>query len=226
MSIIALLLVPTYHSVVNFMRVRVVEIELGPGVQIRPALADSKSFHSETFKHMIHRLQPYAAINGTFYNESMKPLGDILINGKLVNRGHYRNAMAVTDSGKVVFIKRGRHGFNWSKYRFGLASGPMLVSDGAIVLNPHADGFKHKCLGVKAWRSGVGLSKKGKLLLITAKEPLTLLEFARLMRDRGAVDALNLDGGGACGLYHKGKVLSFPSIPMTNLLVIYKKGAR
>lgn len=203
-------------------RIKVVSIKLSRGTEVRPAMAGCDGSRSEEFSHMVARLHPYAAVNGTYYDERMKPIGDILIDGKLVNRGRQRNAIAVTKSGNVVFIRRGRRGFDWSGFRAGLAAGPRLVHDGRIALDPLADGFSRDSLTIRAWRSGVGLAGNGRLLLVTAKKPLTLSQFARVMLDLGAVEALNLDGGGACGLCHLGKTLALPTVPMTNLLVIYK----
>lgn len=210
----------------NLLNIRVVEIETGSGVEISPVLATSKFSEGETFSQMIDRLHPYAAINGTYYDKNMRPLGDIVDNGKLINRGSYRNALAVTRSGKVVFLHRKRGRLNWSGYKAGIAAGPRLVHNGKIALGPIADGFTARSMSIKAWRSGVGKTKTGKLLLVVAKESLTLSEFARIMLDLGSVEAMNLDGGGACGLYHDGRTLVTPALPMTNILAVYKKDTR
>lgn len=219
---IAFLCASNCRPIRNLLNVRVVEIETGPDVQIRPALAESRS-EGEAFDNIIERLQPYAAINGTYYDHDMKPLGDLLIDGRLANRGCYRNALAVTSEGKIAFIHRSKGRLRWKGYIAGIAAGPRLVHKGRIALDPVADGFSPKSLNVRAWRSGVGQTATGKLLLVTARESLTLGEFARLMLDEGSVEAMNLDGGGACALYSQGKVLSTPSLPMTNVLLVYKK---
>jgi exopolysaccharide biosynthesis protein len=203
--------------------IKVVEIKLGPGIEIRPALAADDSGLGESFTSMVARLHPYAAINGTYYDSSLKPLGDVLVNGKLVNRGGQRHAIAVTKSGKVAFIRK-RHGrFNWKGYKYGLAAGPRLVHQGKVALDPVADGFSRRSLTLTAWRCAVGTTSKGTLLLVTAKKELTLAEFAKLMQGLGATEAMNLDGGGACGLYHEGKTLATPALSMSNILAVYKK---
>ncbi|HOM71566.1 MAG TPA: phosphodiester glycosidase family protein [Armatimonadota bacterium] len=200
--------------------IKVVKIDLKDGVTIKPALVSGKH---QLFESAIDDLKPYAAINGTYYDEAMDPLGDIVIDGKLVNRGGQRHAIAITKNGDVEFIHRGQSRFKWSGYQAGLAAGPRLIHKGKISLDPVADGFKPSSLTVRAWRSGVGKTVDGKLLLVTAKEPLTLEEFAKVMLETGAVEAMNLDGGGACALYHDGKYLATPTLPMTNLLVVYKQ---
>lgn len=203
--------------------IKVVEIPLGRGVEIRPAMTKAKPPNHETFEDMVGRLRPYAAINGTYYDENIKPLGDVVIGGKVVNQGHYPNAIAITKSGKVEFI-RGENGrFDWSRYQAGLAAGPRLVHRGNISLAPVADGFSRRSLTITAYRCGVGITKNNKLLLVTMREQVTLAEFAKVMLDLGAVEAMNLDGGGACGLYRDGKYLAIPALPMSNILAVYRK---
>jgi exopolysaccharide biosynthesis protein len=189
--------------------------------ELHPVIAQNKN--GENFRDMVERLRPDAAINGTFYNENCRPLGDIVVNGKLVNKGHYPNAFAVTNSGKAVIIRGTRNNINWKGYKVGIAAGPRLVVNGKVHLNPNADGFRMASLKIRARRSGIGITKDGKLLLVSTKKPFTLKEFAEIMVRLGAVDALNLDGGGACGLYVDGKFLISPLLPMSNILVVYKK---
>lgn len=202
---------------------KVVEIQLGRGIEIRPAMTNAKSPDQETFQDMVSRLKPYAAINGTYYDENIKPLGDIVIGGKVVNQGHYPNAIAITKSGKVEFIRGEKGRFNWSGYEAGLAAGPRLVHRGKVSLDPVADGFSRRSLTITAYRCGVGITKNNKLLLVTMREQVTLAEFAKTMLDLGAVEAMNLDGGGACGLYRDGKYLAIPPLPMSNILAVYRK---
>lgn len=200
----------------------VLKIGLGPGVEIRPALADPKSPNGEQFDSMVRRLKPYAAINGTFYDENYKPLGDVIINGRRVNRGHYRNAIAFTYDGKVEFLHSSKR-LSWTGYKAGLAAGPRLVHRGRITLDPVADGFSRRSLSLSALRSGVGITADNKLLLVTTKRPMTFEEFAEMMKDLGAVEAMNLDGGSACGMYYAGKLVAYPVVPMTNILMVCKK---
>jgi len=200
--------------------IKVVAIDINSKIEIKPALTKDGP---EAFDMAINRLKPYSCINGTYYDKEMKPLGDIVIDGQIVKRGGQRHAIAITKAGNVEFIHRGKGSFKWSDYKAGLAAGPRLVHKGKIALDPVADGFSERSLTIKAWRSGVGKTAKNKLLFVVAEKSITLDEFAKIMLELGAVEAMNLDGGGACALYHNGKYLSKPVLPMTNLLAVYKK---
>jgi uncharacterized protein YigE (DUF2233 family) len=202
---------------------QVVEIGLGPKVEIRPLLAKGGAGNHESFAEIVGRNRPYAAINGTFYDSQYRPLGDVLRQGKLVVRGRYPNAIAMRNNGKVEFVRRKGDNFDWRGYRFALAAGPRLIHSGKLSLTPIADGFSERALVIRATRSAVGLSKSGKLLLVVCQSPVTLTEFAVALRDIGAVEAMNLDGGPACGLYHNGKIIIDATLPMTNVLAVYKK---
>jgi exopolysaccharide biosynthesis protein len=203
-------------------RLEVVEIKLGPSVRVRPIVAREGSEIGAAFSSVIEKQRPYAAINGTYYDIDMRPLGDILVDGKLANRGIYRNGVGVSSSGRILFLHKKHGRLNWSGCRNGIAAGPRLIHNGQIALDPVADGFSKKSLTKQALRSGIGKTKDGKLLLAASKDELTLGEFARAMRELGAVEAMNLDGGGASGLYCDGKMLAKPSLPMSNMLLIYK----
>jgi hypothetical protein len=104
--------------------------------------------------------------------------------------------------------------------------GPWLVRDGRIAVDAAADGIVHPGdpsfvygWGVKRNpRTMAGLDRRGRLLIVTAdgrqpgfSEGLSLLEGARLLARLGAVDAINLDGGGSTAMAVGGKLVSSPS---------------
>lgn len=199
-------------------------VELDPRtVRMLPALTRGKVCRTESFSEAVHRLKPYAATSGTFYDNQLNPLGDILIDGKLVNQGRYLCAIAVSNDGEISFVRRKGDRFDWSGYRCALAAGPRLISHGQIEIDAAADGFTERGLPAKAPRSGIALTRQGNLLLIVERDFVTLDRFAATMRDKGAVDAMNLDGGPAAGLYHDGKMLVSAPLRMTNLLLFYRK---
>lgn len=202
--------------------IHVVKIQAGKGVEIRPVLASDHGAKSESFRKVVERARPVAAINGTFYSPELIPLGDVVIDGKVMYRGGYPNAIAMRKNGRIEMIRRTGKRFDWSGYKAALASGPRLVHRGLIDLNPTADGFSKKSLVIVAPRSGIGLTRSGELLMVVQDDAVTLAEFAQTMLEAGAVEAMNLDGGPACGLYHDGKMIVDAPLPMTNVLCVFK----
>ncbi len=203
-------------------------IEVDPAlVDIRVALAKKDGVYGESFSDMMARLHPTAAINGTLYGKDMQPLGDVLVDGKIEVRGGYKNALAIGRDGKPTILRRTRRTrFPWSNYKYGVASGPRLVHGGKIMLDPVGEGFSKRSLSIEAWRCGVGLTKSGHVVLVTATRSLTLDQFAHVMKDLGSVEAMNLDGGGACALYHRGTTLVSPNLPMTNVITVFEKRSK
>ncbi|MEQ3554356.1 phosphodiester glycosidase family protein [Pseudonocardia nematodicida] len=71
--------------------------------------------------------------------------------------------------------------------------------------------------GAREPRSAAGFTGEGRLILLTAdgrastSAGLTLLETAEQLRRAGAVDGVNLDGGGSSTLVHRGQVVNAPS---------------
>jgi hypothetical protein len=104
--------------------------------------------------------------------------------------------------------------------------GSWLVRDGRIAVDAAADGIVHPGdpsfvygWGVKRNpRTMVGLDRRGRLLIVAAdgrqpgySEGLSLLEGAQLLARLGAVDAINLDGGGSTAMAIDGRLVSSPS---------------
>ncbi len=105
----------------------------------------------------------------------------------------------------------------WDKTLHALGAGPMLVKDGSIYLTTKTEEFGSDVAGGRAPRTALGLTKDGNLLLVVVdgrratSAGLTLLELAMFMQELGAVDALNLDGGGSSEMVISDKVINKPS---------------
>ena len=117
-----------------------------------------------------------------------------------------------------------------------LGGGPRLVKGGQEFVTAEMEQFntppfQNDTAKGRAPRTAVGVTKEGKLLLVVidGRQPglsigTTLWETARLMLDLGAVDALNLDGGGSSTMVVQNKVVNAPSDgrerPVGNALVV------
>jgi exopolysaccharide biosynthesis protein len=98
-----------------------------------------------------------------------------------------------------------------------LGAGPLLVSSGQIVLNAAAEQFGSGLDAQLAPRSAIGQTADGKVFLATTHNRVggagpSLPEWAQLMRNMGAVDALNLDGGSSSSLYLGGRLVDRHSV--------------
>lgn len=108
-------------------------------------------------------------------------------------------------------------GAEWDKTLHILGAGPMLVKNNSIYLTTKLEGFGSDVAGGRAPRTAVGLTKEGHLLLVVVdgrqvySAGLTLLEMALFMQDLGAVNAMNLDGGGSSSMVINDKVVNKPS---------------
>ncbi len=194
-----------------------------PEVSITPAVSRWGIGSCESFRSMMRRTRPAAAIDGTFFcTRTLRPTGDIVIDRKLVWKGFLGMALAINANRFVSFLPSRRHDlYNWSSFDDVLAAGPSLVRDGKIAVVPRAEGFTSGVHYSRRIRAAVGLTYANKLLLVTTTRPYYLGELARAMKSLKCVDAAGLDGGSSTGLYCKGKLIRNPSRGMTNCLLVY-----
>ncbi len=107
-----------------------------------------------------------------------------------------------------------------------VGGGPYLVKDGRQFVDAFTEGFEHPAdpsfyyaFGIsRNPRTMAGVTRDGDLLLVTVdgRQPgysvgLSFPEEARLMQALGAVQALNLDGGGSTAMVVGGTLLGRPS---------------
>ncbi len=123
----------------------------------------------------------------------------------------------------------------WQKVRHVVCAGPRLVSGG--VAGPSHEGFPEGFRDRRHPRTAVGVAADGSLLLVVVdgRWPehslgMTLSELARELVRLGAVDAVNLDGGGSATLVVGGAVLNRPSDeggerPVSDALVVRPRGS-
>jgi exopolysaccharide biosynthesis protein len=101
-----------------------------------------------------------------------------------------------------------------------VSAGPALIREGRVLEDHEAEsskfgpGFSLK----RHPRTGVGIRKDGSLIFVVVdgrqeglSVGMTLPELARLLKDNGAYDAYNLDGGGSSTMVVNGRVVNSPS---------------
>lgn len=101
-----------------------------------------------------------------------------------------------------------------------LQAGPRLVTNGKVSLNIKAEGFKDpKILTGGGARSALGITRDHKLILLTTSGA-TIPQLAQIMKQAGAYQAMNLDGGASSGLYYNGSYLTTPGRQISNAIIV------
>lgn len=98
-----------------------------------------------------------------------------------------------------------------------IGGGPRLVQDGEKFITAVSEHFRPDVVKGRAPRTALGITDRGNLLIVTVSGRsqfsigMTLDELAELMMDLGAVDAMNLDGGGSTTMILRQRVFNLPS---------------
>ncbi len=206
----------------------VVTADLGNScVKVTVALAKGGPGKQESFKSIVGRVKPAAAITGTFFDtKTLFPTGDIAMYGKVVYHGSIGAALCIDSNNKasVVSLKEGRK-YGWIDYETVLCAGPRLIQNGKIAISLKKEGFRYS-LCTPARRTAVGITKTGKVLFVAINRKASLHDIARVLVRMGAKDALCLDGGSSTAFYSGGNFLAVPARRMTNLLVVYSENKK
>ncbi len=102
--------------------------------------------------------------------------------------------------------------FGWPNVLDAIGGVPLLLADGEVVITDCSSSFCHRNP-----RTGVGVTADGELLLVVVDGRqedavgMSLVEFAKLFQELGAVRAVNLDGGGSSTMVVEGEVVNGPS---------------
>ena len=111
----------------------------------------------------------------------------------------------------------------WDGVNHIISGGPYLIKNNEVYVDMTAQ--RLASIGGRNPRTAIG-----HLIMVTADGRegssigLTLLELAKLMREFGCVNAMNLDGGGSTIMYIKGQVVNKPAvqggIPLSHVLTV------
>lgn len=212
-----------YQKIMNF-GVKYVAVNMNdPEVVITPAVAPGFPTHLESWGSFINRLQPDAAINGTYFClRSNMPVGDVAVNSSLIYRGVVGTALCIGPDNRVVMRPGPRQAKpDWTGFRSVMCAGPRLLTNGKVTVNGRAEGFRDGHVLGSAPRSAVAWRPDGLLLFLTIEQSASLQNLAYICQHLGAVDAMALDGGNSSGLYARGRTLTRPERGLSNIIAIY-----
>ena len=175
------------------------------------------------------------AIGGGFFDrQRLRPLGELRIKGSPISHtpfsARWRGVRGTLHVEETAAAIAPRNALPLLPTGDLLQAGPILVRDGTCLMDGNdregftADQaqFDGDITSRRFQRAAIGIAKDEFLLLAAdgaSSHPgfvsdenagLTLEELAETMRRLGAIDALNLDGGGSASLVHSGKLVNRP----------------
>jgi hypothetical protein len=135
------------------------------------------------------------------------------------------------DKIKLRFDIKAASGRSWDNVVEAVGGGPCLLKNGQPSVDAAEENFKPSFSTTRHPRTAAGVTSAGELILVTVdgrqsiSQGVSLAEMAALMKKLGAVDAINLDGGGSTTLSAKGVLINSPSDgaerPVADALLIY-----
>lgn len=114
--------------------------------------------------------------------------------------------------GTSVKINRSTIPIEFESYPNIIGAGPLLLQNKRVVLNADAEKFSKPFQQQSASRSAIATTSPDKIILVAVHNRVggkgaTLKEFAQILQQLGAVNALNLDGGSSTSLYLGGNLI-------------------
>ncbi len=134
----------------------------------------------------------------------------------LAIRGHHPQAIAALNKGTPLELQKQTIPSNFESYPYTLAAGPLLIKEGQVVLDAQREAFSDNFIQQKAHRSAIALTEDETILLVTIGnnqqgQGPTLAQMPSILRQLGAIHALNLDGGSSTSLYLGGELINRPT---------------
>lgn len=118
----------------------------------------------------------------------------------------------------------------WEQILHIIGGGPRLLRQGQPYVTAEAERFQADIAKGRAPRTALGLGPRGELLLMvvdgrqTSSRGVTLWELATLLKEKGAVEAMNFDGGGSSTMIIQNRLVNRPSDgqerPVSNALLL------
>ncbi|WP_342417332.1 phosphodiester glycosidase family protein [Paenibacillus sp. FSL R10-2782] len=202
---------------------------LHPKVSLDVALAGNSIGKVENLSGLAKRNQAVVAINGTYFDAYTKnsyktPYGYLASHGKLLKKSSGDQRTVFTyDANHLAELVSGpafEQRLSQGNVEGALQAGPRLVTNGKVSLNIKAEGFKDpKILTGGGARSALGITRDHKLILLTTSGA-TIPQLAQIMKQAGAYQAMNLDGGASSGLYYNGSYLTTPGRQISNAIIV------
>lgn len=161
--------------------------------------------------------------------------------GALIGTGAAAEFLRALQPGDRIVIRvdlQGDGAAQWRTVQEAVAGGPWLIRNGKILApSEQGGGFNLQTFVERRHpRTAVGRTAQGEVIWITVdgRQPqsqgATLTELAQILARYGAVDAINLDGGGSTTLVVRNLIVNSPSDgterPVSNAWLVYDDAQR
>lgn len=133
----------------------------------------------------------------------------------------------------VKFDVKSANGTDWTLVQQAVSGGPWLLKNGKEFIDLEAESVGASFSTARHPRTAVGLTADGKMILVTVdgrqsiSRGISLPDLSALMKRLGAVNAINLDGGGSTTMSYKGIIINSPSggeqRPVADALLVFSK---
>ncbi|OUN82867.1 hypothetical protein B5G06_08915 [Flavonifractor sp. An52] len=136
-----------------------------------------------------------AALNADYYNMATgQPSGILMIDGVIYNQPSSSYYFAIDQNGDALISNDTSEAF-LATLRHAVAGGTLLVKDGAVNVQPGGRNVTYTAIGIKADGTVVSMVCYGQRYPVSCG--YTQYEVAQMMKARGCVTALMLDGSGS-----------------------------
>jgi exopolysaccharide biosynthesis protein len=204
-----------------------------PAVNILPARASDRSAGRETTSAMAARYGAVAAVNGGYFTPEGASTGIYVWNQQTIAQGKGRSAIVwckeqdFIEDARIAVIDSGSTARPCPAMDI-VGAGPRLVEAGAANIG---DGENFAHAKVRHPRTAFATTNRGTMLFVTVdgrqerSAGMTLEELATELVRLGAVEAINLDGGGSTTMVAAGVIRNKPSDgqerPVSDALLIF-----
>ncbi len=133
--------------------------------------------------------------------------------GYLLVLRSFNSAAPAFPPGSTVTLNQQSQPSSFDQFPHILGAGPLLVTNGQLVLDAQREAFSRNFIEGRASRSAIGTTPNGQIKLVTIQERVSgrgpsLSETARILQKLGCTNALNLDGGSSSSLYLSGRLIN------------------
>lgn len=167
-------------------------------------ITDGEQIITVTGNRVVQQTSASAAGTGAY---AVPPQGYLLV------LRSFNSAAPALPVGMTVALTPDLRPPSFANFSTAIGGGPILVQNGQIIADAKAEGFSDAFAAQAAPRSAIGVTSDGHLMLVAihfspgGRGP-TLRETAQIMRQLGAIYALNLDGGNSSSLYLGGTIIN------------------